>query len=334
MSNDAVPMKVTRQHRTTTPVHELTHFQTPADQLFVVYHMGVPAIDTRSWRLVVGGLVEQPLDLTLADLDAMPKVQVRAFHECAGSPLHPTVAVRRVGNVVWRGVQLKRVLEQARIRPAGRFLWSRGADYGIYPPTNTYNDCYLKDLPLAKALGDEVLLATELNGAPLSDEHGAPVRLIVPGYYGTNSVKWLTELRLEETRASGFFTTRLYNDRSVDNGVERVTPVWAVAPHSVIVAPAAGRSLPLGPQRIFGWAWGAATIDRVDVSTNGGASWASAAVDKREEYCWQGFTYDWTPAVPGAYELASRATDRSGQVQPAHNARNDIFKIKVRLDAA
>ena len=313
-------------------MHELTTFQTPAHELFVVYHMGIPAVDAGSWRVTVGGLVERPLELTLRDLHAMPRVEVRAFHECAGSPLHPTVAVRRVGNVTWRGVQLRRLLAEAGVRPDARFVWARGADYGIYPPTNTYSDCYLKDVPLEKALADEVLVATELNGAPLGDEHGAPVRLVVPGYYGTNSVKWLTELRLEAVRAGGLFTTRLYNDRSVEHGVETLTPVWAVAPHSVIVAPAAGRSLPLAPLRISGWAWGGDAIERVDVSTDGGASWRAAALDGREQHCWQGFAFDWTPHAPGGYELASRATDAAGRVQPEHPARNDIFRIKVQVN--
>ncbi len=333
MSGGALPMKVTRRYHRTTPVHELREFRTPADQLFVVYHMGIPAVDAASWRVTVGGLVERPLELTLADLDALPKVEVRAFHECAGSPLHPTVAVRRVGSVTWRGVQLKRLLAEAGVRPEAGFVWSRGADYGMYAPTNSYNDCYLKDLPLEKALADEVLLATELNGAPLSEEHGAPVRLVVPGYYGTNSVKWLNALRVERMRAGGLFTTRLYNDRSVEHGVETISPVWAVAPHSVIVAPAAGRLLPLAPLRISGWAWGATPIERVDVSTDGGVSWAAAGLDEREQHCWQGFAFDWTPVAPGDYVLASRATDAAGRMQPLHPARNDIFRIKVHVDA-
>lgn len=331
MTTASVPMKVKNNLRTTTPVHELTTFQTPSEKLFVVYHMGVPAMDAGAWQLTVGGLVKKPITLTLADLDAMSKIEVRAFHECAGNALKPTLPVRRVGNVVWRGVQLKRVLDAAGIRPDARFVWSRGADSGTYPPTGTYSDSYLKDLPLAKALGEEVLLATELNGEPLSEEHGAPVRLVAPGYYGTNSVKWLTEIRLEQTRAAGFFTTKLYNDRVIENGVERATPVWSVAPHSIIVAPAPMQSLALKPQQLWGWAWSADEVSTVEISTDGGATWTPAALDKRQGYCWQRFSHDWTPPAPGEYELACRATDRAGMSQPARGARNEIFKINVRI---
>lgn len=327
-------MKVKGNFKTTTPVHELTAFQTPTEKLFVLYHMGVPAVDAKTWRISIGGLVKKPLTLTLTELEAMPKVEVWAFHECAGSALSPTVPVRRVGNVVWRGVQLKRVLDVAGIEGEARFVWARGADSGIYPPTGTYSDCYVKDLPLDKALADEVLLATELNGAPLNEEHGFPVRLVVSGYYGTNSVKWLTEIRLEQARAGGFFTTRLYNDRVVENGVERTTPVWAVAPHSIIASPAAEQSLALKPQRISGWAWGAEEISAVEISTDGGASWTCTALDQRQDYCWQRFSCDWMPPVPGEYELACRATDRAGVVQPAGGARNEIFRIKVRVSEA
>lgn len=324
------PMKVRQRFNSTTPAHELTGFQTPEAKLFVVYHMGVPELRS-PWQLEVDGLVEKPLTLSLADLEVLPKVDLPAFHECAGSPLRPSVPVRRVGNVVWRGVRLKAVLDMAGIRPEASYVWARGADSGIYPPTGTYSDSYLKDLPLDKAVDDQVLLATEMNGAPLTENHGAPLRLIVPGYYGTNSVKWLTEIRLEKTRAEGLFTTTLYNDRHADGGVERRVPVWAVAPNSLIVAPAAGQRLPLQPVRIWGWAWGANHIDMVEVSTDGGNTWLPAQLDKRRGCSWQRFWLDWTPAGPGEHELVSRATDSARACQPGRGARNEVFRAKARI---
>lgn len=331
MPGGRVSMKVRANFRSTTPAHELTAFQTPAEKLFVVYHLGVPDVDAEPWQISVGGLVKKPLTLTLPELKAMPMCEVPAFHECAGSALRPTLPVRRVCNVVWRGVRLKHVLDMAGMDKAARFLWSRGADSGVYPPTGTQVDSYVKDLPLDKALKDEVLLATEVNGAPLSEAHGAPVRLVVPGYYGTNSVKWLTEIRLEQTRAPGFFTTELYNDRAIENGVERAIPVWRVAPHSIMVSPAAQQALPLKSQRIWGWAWGAEEICAVDFSSDGGLTWAPTALERRQDYCWQRFAYDWTPSAAGDYELACRATDRAGKVQPPKGARNEIFRIKVHV---
>ena len=326
-------MKIRDNLKTTTAAHELTAFYTPPEKLFVVYHMGVPVVDGETWRITVGGLVDEPFTLSLDDLEAMPQTEVPAFLECAGSPLRPTVPVRRVGNGVWRGVQLKRVLEAARPKAGARFVWLRGADSGIYPPTGTHSDAYMKDLPLDKALGDEVLIATELGGAPLSEEHGAPVRLLVPGYYGTNSVKWLTEIRLERDRVASFFTTTLYNDRVIENGVERMKPVWAVAPHSIIVSPAPRQACTLATQPIWGWAWSAGAVRAVEVSTDGGASWTGAELDPRQDHCWQRFSHCWTPAAPGEYELACRATDCAGATQPAFGARNEIFRVKVHVPA-
>ncbi|MCC7485754.1 MAG: molybdopterin-dependent oxidoreductase [Burkholderiales bacterium] len=329
-----VPMKVTTARRTTTPAHELTTFQTPSGKLFVVYHMGVPAMDADAWRLTVGGLVDEPLALTLKQLRDLPRVDVRAFHECAGNPLKPALPVRRIGNVVWSGVRLGHVLGMAGVRSEAKYVWARGADSGIYARTGTHCDSYLKDLPLEKALRDEVLLATELNGEPLDEEHGAPVRLVVPGYYGTNSVKWLAAIELEQTRAAGFYTTRLYNDRTVEQGIERVRPVWAVAPHSVIVSPAPGQVLALKSQRIWGWAWGANEIRGVEISADHGTSWGAATVERREDYCWQRFEYGWMPPAAGRHELACRATDVAGVTQPARGARNETFHVKVRVEGS
>lgn len=145
---DTVPMKVRNRFNSTTPWRELTDFYTPEKKLFVVYHMGIPAFNLENWRLTIDGLVDKPTTLSFAELDALPKVELPAFHECAGSPLRPTVPVRRVENVIWRGIRLKTVLDLASISPKARFLWARGADSGIYPPTGTFSDCYRKDLPI------------------------------------------------------------------------------------------------------------------------------------------------------------------------------------------
>ena len=326
-----VPMKVRNRCNSTTPAHELTDFQTPDEKVFVVYHMGVPEVDFGVWRLTIGGLVEKPTGLSLADLEALPKVELTAFHECAGNPLRPTVPVYRVGNVVWRGVRLKTVLDMVGIRPEAKYVWARGADSGIYPATGRYSDSYVKDLPLNKAISNEVLLATEMNGVPISEDHGAPVRLIVPGYYGTNSVKWLTEIRSEQDRADGYFTTTLYNDRHVDGGIEHVAPVWAVAPNSVIVRPAINQPLAMERTLIWGWAWGANEIVTVDISTDGGRTWSAAALDKRQDMSWQRFSFNWAPAIPGEYEIVSRAADSAGASQPISGARNEVFRVSARI---
>jgi DMSO/TMAO reductase YedYZ molybdopterin-dependent catalytic subunit len=324
-------MKIRNRFNSTTPASELVDFHTPRDKVFVVYHMGVPALNRADWRLTIDGLVEKALTLSLDDLTAMPFVELTAFHECAGSPLRPKVPVRRVANVRWRGVRLKTVLDMAGIDGAARYVWARGADSGIYPPTGTHSDCYLKDLPLDKAIGDEVLLATEMNGEPLSEEHGAPVRMVVPGYYGTNSVKWLTGIRLEPARADAFFTTTLYVDRYEKDGIEHTRPVWDVAPNSLIVSPVAGQQLARQPLPICGWAWGGNEIVAVDISTDGGAHWSSARVDARSGPSWQRFAFDWHPERPGDYDVVSRATDSAGVCQPESDARHQVFRIRVSV---
>jgi len=311
-------------------VDALTEFRTPLDKVFFVYHMGVPGLDAATWRLSIGGLVERAVSLSMADLAAFEPVEVTAFHECAGSPLRPTEPVRRVANVTWRGVRLADVLRRAGVRPDARYLWSYGADHGVFGGVES--PCYLKDLPIAETERPDVLLATHINGEKLSDEHGAPVRLVVPGYYGTNSTKWLVRLEPREIRAPGHFTTALYNDRIMLDGRATTRPVWRVAPHAVIVAPAASARLSRRAQQISGWAWGAREIAQVEVSTDGGARWRTALLSPRQQHAWQGFSYDWTPDASGAVELCCRATDRSGEGQPEHGARNAVFRLAVDVE--
>ena len=311
-------------------VDALTEFRTPLDKVFFVYHMGVPDLDAAAWRLSIGGLVERAVSLSLADLASFEPVEVMSFHECAGSPLRPTEPVRRVANVTWRGVRLGDVLRRAGVKPEARYLWSYGADHGAF--AGVESPCYLKDLPIAETARGDVLLATHVNGEALSDERGAPVRLVVPGYYGTNSTKWLVRLEPREIRAPGHFTTALYNDHIIEDGRETTRPVWRVAPHAVIVAPSAASVVPRRAQQISGWAWGATEIVQVEVSTDAGACWRPARLAPREQHEWQGFSVAWTPDRPGPAELCCRATDRSGTSQPEHGARNAMFRFAVDVE--
>src|SRR5262249_32628485 len=157
----------------------------------------------------IDGLVRRPLQLTLAELMRQPRVTLTSIHQCCGSPLKPEQPTRRITNVVWGGTRLSSLLADCGPDPAARFVWSSGADHGVFGGAEC--GAYVKDLPLDRIAAD-VLVAYEMNGAPLRPEHGFPARLVVPGYYGTNSVKWLTRLTLAEQRASGPFTTRWYND--------------------------------------------------------------------------------------------------------------------------
>lgn len=311
------------------PVCALTDFITPLQHAFVVYHMGVPHTDPAAWRLTIDGAVKHKLSFSLNDLAAMPQVELVAVHECAGSPLRPREPVRRVANVVWRGVRLNGLLDQAGIENGARYLWSYGCDHGAF--AGVTSPCYLKDLPIAETRRDDVLLATHINGEPLADERGGPIRLVVPGFYGTNSTKWLARLEVRDIRAPGYFTTALYNDRIETEGGEVVRPVWHIAPHAIIVAPADSAVVSRAPLTIRGWAWGEQEIASVEVSTDRGAAWTPARLAPRKGREWQGFELDWTPSRPGQHVLRCRATDHSGNTQPEANARNEIFHLTITV---
>lgn len=228
--------------------HEMTDPVTAAKDVFVLAHLGVPRVDVAQWRLSIDGLAARPCALSFAELAARPKKLVETVHQCAGSPLEPTVPTRRAANVVWGGVDLAELLRDVGVAPGARFLWSYGLDGGEFAGASC--DRYIKDLPLARLAAGDVLLAYELNGAPLPPEQGYPLRLVAPGFYGTNSVKWLWRLRLADRRADGPFTTAFYNDASSADdlaaGLAPQRPVWALAPDSLIVAPGPDAALKLG----------------------------------------------------------------------------------------
>jgi DMSO/TMAO reductase YedYZ molybdopterin-dependent catalytic subunit len=305
---------------------------TPTQDLFVLCHLGVPYLETGSWSLTIDGLVARPLRLRFSDLTAYPKHTVTGFHQCCGSPLRPFEPTRRISNVRWSGARLSDILRDCGPAPEAKYLWSYGADYGEF--VGIYHDAYVKDLPLERVPSD-VLIAYELNGAPLPPEHGFPARLVVPGFYGTNSVKWLTRMTIRETRATGAFTTRWYNDpvrnaAGEDSG--ETVPVWSIAPESIIVSPVPGQAVKRDtPQEVWGWAWADYGIDRVDVSADGGATWTEAQLEPRAERAWQRFVLSWRPNDPGAVVLCSKAYAHDGARQPEFGRRNAIHRIQVKV---
>ena len=324
----AAPMEPARYTRQLflTP-HQLVERVTPQRNLFVLAHLGIPRVDAAHWRLDIGGLVERPTTLTLNELRRLPAREVETFHQCAGAPRRPDLAARRVGNVVWRGVDLADLLRGCGVAETAQFVWAYGLDHGKYEELSA--KWYVKDLPLPRLAEGGVLLAYEVNGEPLAPEHGFPLRLIVPGYYGTNTVKWLWRLELAASRATGPFTTVLYNDPDPAAGTR---PVWEAPPESLIVAPHGG-PLPAGtPVEIWGWAWGAAGIAQVEISLDGGATWSAATVEPRRQWSWQRFAFGWRPQRAGAYKLAARATDARGAVQPMAKARNAVHTVDVTIE--
>ena len=312
--------------------HELLERHTPTEDAIVLCHLGVPRIAAASWSLRIDGLVRRPMNLGFRDLMTFPKSEVMTAHECAGSPLRPNEPTRRVNNLVWGGVRLEKILDEAEPEDGARFLWSCGADHGEFDGVRV--DAYIKDLPVER-VKEDVLLAFELNYRPLPPEHGFPVRLLVPGYYGTNSVKWLTRITLADRRASGPFTTRWYNDPILDGSgspTGRTAPVWSIAPESVIVNPPPGATLRNGEDlEIWGWAWADDEVSEVTVSTDDGARWSSTTLEPRPGRSWQRFALSWCPTRPGEHVLASRATASNGIFQPEHGRRNAIHRVTVTV---
>ena len=317
--------------RAPPPAHERASFLTPDSKLFETIHMGPAKVDARRWRLQVDGRVCKPFSMDLEGLHALPQTTVTAVHECWGSPLRPhTENLLRVGNVQWTGVRLKTLLEHAEPLADAQFVWSEGLDSGEYGGLRM--DRYQKDLTIAKAMSEEVLVAYAMNGEPLRKERGGPVRLVVPGWFGTNMTKWLCHLTVQPERAPSPFTTVWYNEVVHLEQANVRKPVWEIAPNSMIVGPVDG-SLCGGTIAINGWAWAAATIAIVDISMDGGKSWIAASLRSRREYEWQAFSC--AICAPGSdratIEILARATDVHGHSQPLVSARNACHRVTVRV---
>jgi DMSO/TMAO reductase YedYZ molybdopterin-dependent catalytic subunit len=250
----------------------------------------------------------------------MPRESIISFHECYGSPLtDPTKNVWKIGNVEWTGVPLRYLLTIARpdvVR--GLFVWSDGLGSGAF--TGISADRYQKDLSMDKALSPEVLVAYEMNGKPLSTERGGPVRLVVPGWFGTNSTKWLCHLSVRERRSPSLFTTVLYNETDpTDSTGVRQRPV---KPNSMIVRPRPEeRFFGPGYVEVWGRAWGAQEIVRVDISVDHGRTWIEASVRPRRQFGWQLFCLHVFIHRCRAHVIQARAMDRSGVQQPLSKRR-------------
>src|SRR5262245_27066411 len=303
--------------------HMLRDRLTRARDVFILCHLGVPRIERDQWLLTIDGMVERPPTLRFDDLLRYPKTDVTSIHQCCGSPFAPFEPTRRICNVRWSGVRLVDLLADCRPSAAAQYIWSYGADFGEF--SGVVVDAYVKDLPIARVEAD-VLIAYELNGTALPPEHGFPARLVVPGFYGTNSVKWLTRITFVESRAPGPFTTRWYNDPVLDGtGGEtgKTTPVWSVAPESLIVSPAPHETIELSAEReMWGWAWADGGVRSVHVRAGDKATWLPAELEPRRGREWRRFSIPWTPRQRGAVVVASRAEAMGGLLQPISGRRN------------
>ena len=326
-SGDVTPAELRLAGRNhAMPREALRHPVTPVGLHYLLIHFDIPDIDPAEWRLEIGGAVERPLSLSLDDLGAMPAVTRAVTLECAGNgrallsprPLSQPWLTEAVSTGEWTGVPLPAVLAQAGLREEAVELLFSGLDRGV---DGGVEQRYERSLACGEALDDEVLLAYGLNGGPLPVQHGFPLRLIVPGWYGMAHVKWLGSITALTVPFEGYQQSVAY--RLYDSEGRPGAPVTRMLPRSLAVPPGVPdfmtreRFLDAGPCRLEGRAWsGQAPVERVEVSVDGGSSWDEARLEAPvADFAWRGWSYDWH-AVPGAYVVSSRATDGAGNRQP------------------
>ena len=308
----------------TVPPHALGSPVTETENVYVIGHFGIARVPAPGWSLRVDGLVGTQLRLDLDELRALPAVNVTAVLECFGNPLRPDEPVRRVANVTWRGVPVRALLERAGARPEADGLWVGGLDSGSF--AGRASQGYLKDVPLRVA-ADRGIVAYEMNGEPLTEEHGFPARLFIPGYFGTNNVKWLRSLTVAAGRPEHLFTTELY--QRVPPGGRHPVPVRDLDVNSVLI----GHSERAGVVTVHGWAWSATPVSLVRIGTDGtDGPWLDATVEPRraDAFGWQRFRGA-LPLAPGSHTVTARATDSRGRVQPLAGARNEVHTVTVTV---
>jgi DMSO/TMAO reductase YedYZ molybdopterin-dependent catalytic subunit len=309
------------------PLEALRYPITPAGLHYLLIHYDIPHVDADQWALGIDGRVAKPLKLTLGDLRERPEQEVTATMECAGNGralLAPHVVsqpwlLEAVGNARWTGVSLRAILEQAEPLDDAVEVAFTGLDRGF---EKGVEQSYQRSVELDVALADDVLLAYEMNGAPLLPQHGFPLRLLVPGWYGMTNVKWLTAITVLAEPFQGYQHTAAYRYR--DNEEDEGTPVTRMQPRALMVPPGIpdfntrARTVPAGPCLLQGRAWsGWAPVTRVEVSTDGGETWADAELEPLDSrWGWRGWRFEWAADKPGDYVLCCRARDEAGNVQP------------------
>ena len=305
----------------------------PNERFFVRDHTSTPLIDARTWTLDVWGdglrrapTQTAPISISYDQLRSLPSVEIPAFIECAGNGRSFFASQQRtpasgtqwglgaVGVASWRGVPLGELLERVGVRrdAVDVMPWGLDPDYvsgGVdYGPVR-------RPLPVAKAFRD-VILAYEMNGQPLPADNGYPVRLVVPGWIGVANVKWVGQIQVSRSPLYSYWNTSSYllEGPAYPNPISLTTQAVKSA-----FELAFGAVLPNQPQVLTGRSWsGAAPIRRVDVSTDGGATWGQARLRSPNlSHAWVRWEYPWSPPGPGSYTLNARATDWSGRTQPA-----------------
>jgi DMSO/TMAO reductase YedYZ molybdopterin-dependent catalytic subunit len=321
--------RVSRPQDLESPPQWLTSWLTPNDHFFVRSHFGPPSpTNLKDWQLHLEGEVKQPLTFSISDLKTFEEVRLHAVVQCAGNgraffrPRVPGVQWERgaVGNAKWTGVRLGDVLKRAGLGPKAKHVRLLGADRPVLPTV----PLFVRSIPIEKAMHPTTLLAYEMNGEPLPILHGAPLRLIVPGWAGDTCVKWLTHLTVQDNEADGFYMQTAYRmpvtpaRPGAAIPPSEMIPVTEMPVKSLIARPLEGAKITGGEVQVEGVAFtGDGEIVRVEISMDEGKQWHDADLgEDRAPYAWRLWRYAWTSAKPGRYTIRSRATDSRGHMQP------------------
>lgn len=328
-------VRVARPLDAETPVGEFASFLTSNDRFFVRSHFGPPAretIEESQWRLNVGGVVERPQVLTMKSLRQFEPVTITAVLQCSGNgrayhrPRVPGVQWERgaVGNAEWTGVRLRDVLEAAGVRTEGRHVQFQGADR----PAVEAVPLFVRSIPLEKAMHPDTILAYEMNGRALPLLHGAPLRVITPGWMAESCIKWLTDIVVREDETKGYYMQTAYRvpkDPAASGlTTDAMVPVEGMPVKSLIVSPESGQNVPVGLVRIQGVAWaGEAKVAKVELSMDEGMRWETVRLlGEDRPYAWRQWEFMWAAKAPGTATLLCRATDAHGQQQQARTPWN------------
>ncbi len=305
---------------------------TPTGLHYLLVHYDIPEVNVEEWRLNVGGLVSRPMSLSLEEIRKRPARTVAVTMECAGNG-RALFAPRRIsqpwfleaiGTAEWTGTPLRGILEEAGVRHDAADVVFTGLDRGVEGGEVQH---YQRSLTLSEAVRDEVLLAYEMNGEPLQPQHGHPLRLLVPGWYGMTSVKWLHGIEALAEPFQGYQMARVYRySRTPDEPGEAVTLIRVRAlmiPPGIPDFLTRTRLVQAGDVTLTGKAWaGRLSVSRVEVSVDGGSTWRDARLDEPvSPHAWRTWTFLWN-ARRGSHTLCVRATDSAGNVQPLEQQWN------------
>ena len=308
---------------------ELTNWYTKSEDLYVVSHYNMPALKADEHTLEISGLVKKPRTLTLADLKRRKRKTITATLECGGNGNGPGF-MGAIGNVKWTGTPLADLLEECAPLKRGIEVVFFAADERTEKiREKEYPQNFARSLHVSDAMRDDLLLCYEMNGEPLIKEHGFPLRLVVPGWYGISWVKWLNRIEVMDRRYMSKYMAQEYVTlRGEERGEKTIWRLTSVAPMNVKSIIARAVKLADGTVRLTGAAWGDGTpLTSVEVKVDDGP-WQMAKIDRtpKDKYTWRFFSFDWKNPSSGEHTIVSRATDQEGRVQPS--ADDPQIKLK------